>query len=77
MERLTESNASDASTSDFKVPRLHFEYYKREKAWRWRLVAGNGEIVASGESYKRKRDCLSAIKLVRSSGKASVGEVEG
>lgn len=24
--------------------------------WRWRLVAGNGEIVAQSEAYERKQD---------------------
>lgn len=24
--------------------------------WRWRLVAGNGEIVATGEAYTRRHD---------------------
>ena len=25
--------------------------------WRWRVKAGNGEIVASGEGYTTERDC--------------------
>lgn len=29
--------------------------------WRWRLRAGNGEIVATGESYTRKQDARRAI----------------
>lgn len=35
----------------------HFEIYERpgrpggHEEWRWRLRAGNGEIVASGEGY--------------------------
>jgi uncharacterized protein YegP (UPF0339 family) len=33
--------------------------------WRWRRVAGNGEIVAdSGESYTRKFDALMAARDV-------------
>ena len=32
--------------------------------WRWRLKAGNGEIIAQGESYTSKENCLHAIKLV-------------
>lgn len=34
--------------------------------WRWRLKAGNGEIIAQGEGYRNKQDCLHAIDLVRS-----------
>lgn len=33
--------------------------------WRWRLRAENGEILAQGESYKRKKDCRDAITLVQ------------
>src|SRR5215212_563481 len=33
--------------------------------WRWRLVAGNGLIIAvSGEGYRDKQDCLHGIELV-------------
>jgi uncharacterized protein YegP (UPF0339 family) len=34
--------------------------------WRWRLRAANNEIIASGESYRNKQDCLAAIALVKS-----------
>ncbi len=34
--------------------------------WRWRLVASNGEIIASGESYQHRQDCRHAIDLVMS-----------
>ena len=35
--------------------------------WRWRLVAGNGEIIAdSAEGYLSKFDCEYAIGLVKS-----------
>jgi uncharacterized protein YegP (UPF0339 family) len=30
--------------------------------WRWRLKAKNGEIVASGEAYKRKYDAIRAVR---------------
>ncbi len=32
--------------------------------WRWRLRAGNGEIIASGQAYKRKADALRAVALL-------------
>lgn len=36
------------------------------KQWRWRLRAGNGEIIAvSSESYMNKDDCLRSIDIVR------------
>lgn len=38
----------------------------KPREFRWRLIAINGKIIAvSGESYKRKADCLAAIELVR------------
>jgi uncharacterized protein YegP (UPF0339 family) len=33
--------------------------------WRWRLRATNGEIIAHGESYQNRGDCLHAIELVK------------
>jgi uncharacterized protein len=32
----------------------------------WRLRAANHEIIAHGESYRNKADCLHAIELVKS-----------
>ena len=55
-----------------------FEYYPdRKKEWRWRLKAGNGQIVAdSGEGYTTKSSCLAAIERVKSNIKgATVTEV--
>ncbi len=45
---------------------MKFEVYRSGDEWRWRLVARNGEPIASGESYKNKADCLSAIDLIQS-----------
>lgn len=51
---------------------MHFEIYQQiggllgSSQWRWRLVAPNGEVIAQGESYGRKEDCLHAIELVAS-----------
>jgi uncharacterized protein YegP (UPF0339 family) len=52
---------------------MKFEIYKdAQKLWRWKLVAANGEILASGEGYTRKRTCMAAIALVQSSASAEV-----
>lgn len=45
---------------------MYFEIYQSGGEWRWRLKAGNHEIIAHGESYKNKNDCLHAIGLVKS-----------
>ncbi len=43
---------------------MRFEIYKDEKGeFRFRLVAGNNEIIAVSESYKRKE---SAVKIINS-----------
>ena len=41
--------------------------------WRWRLVAGNDQVIAtSGEGYRDKQDCLHGIELVKDSKDARV-----
>jgi uncharacterized protein YegP (UPF0339 family) len=44
--------------------------------WRWRLKAANHLIIASGQGYTNKRDCLHAIDLMKSTTAATpVNEV--
>ena len=45
-------------------PGLRFEIYRDASGeWRWRAVAGNGQIVAdSSEGYKRKWNAKRAAK---------------
>lgn len=52
---------------------MKFKYWKDpQKQWRWHLVAANGEIIAFGESYKNKKDCLKVINLIKNSANAEV-----
>lgn len=50
---------------------MTFEVYRSldpnpKQAYRWRLVAKNGRVVAdSGEGYSRKYDALRAITMIR------------
>jgi uncharacterized protein YegP (UPF0339 family) len=48
---------------------MRFEVYPSRqllrRCWRWRLVAANGEIIASGEAYTRRAGALHAIELIR------------
>ena len=40
-------------------------YADHAREWRWFLYAANNKKIAdSGEGYKNKADCLSAIRLV-------------
>ncbi len=55
---------------------MEYSIYKDKAGeWRWRLRAANNEIIASGEGYRNKSDCLHAIDLVKDSQDAPVQEV--
>lgn len=45
----------------------YYEIYKQGSQWRWRFKANNHEIIAHGESYWNKSDCLNAIALMKGS----------
>lgn len=42
-----------------------FEIYKSGTQWRFRLKAGNGEIVATDESYATKAGAIEGTKAVQ------------
>lgn len=48
---------------------MHFELYRQRagdaRGWCWKLHDGFQQVVASGEGYRTKADCLHAIDLVR------------
>jgi uncharacterized protein YegP (UPF0339 family) len=46
---------------------MEFKVFKDSiKQYRWRLVSGNGQIVAtSGEGYTTKENCLHGIQLIK------------
>lgn len=45
---------------------MHFDVYRGEgREWRFRLRADNNEIVATGEGYHYKKDCLDTIKVIK------------
>jgi hypothetical protein len=43
---------------------MKFEYYKAVDGWRWRLRAANGEIIAAGEAYQNKADCVEVFSIL-------------
>ena len=57
----------EKQAADEKKAKASFEVYKdRAGQFRWRLRSMNKQILAtSGEGYKEKRDCLSAIESVK------------
>ena len=56
-----------------------FEYYKDKAGkYRFRLKAGNGEIIAISEAYESKASCLNGIESVRKNAKdAELVEADG
>lgn len=43
-----------------------FEVYKDKKGeYRFRMKAGNGEIIATGEGYTQKAGCLKCIESIK------------
>ncbi len=49
-----------------KGPTGKFEIYKDKKGeYRFRLKAANGEVIATGESYKSKAGCENGIDSIR------------
>ena len=58
---------------------MKYEYWQADttsRLWYWHIRARNGEVVAQGQGYKRKRDLLHAIKLVQSSSDAEIALVK-
>ena len=52
---------------------MKYEIYKdRRGEWRWRLRASNHEIIASGEGYVKRADCVHSIRLVKRSTKTKI-----
>lgn len=51
-----------------------FEVYKDKAGkYRFRLKAGNGEVIATGEAYESKSGCLNGIESIKKN--APVAEV--
>ena len=50
-----------------------FEVYQSKNGYRWRLKAGNGEVVAIGEEYTTKDGAMKGCEAVRRA--AAVAEV--
>jgi uncharacterized protein YegP (UPF0339 family) len=50
-----------------------FEVYKdKSGGYRFRLKAGNGEVIASSESYKSKASALNGVESVKKNAGADI-----
>ncbi len=50
---------------------MYYEVYQSGLQWRWRLKAANHQILASGESYVNKQDCIHAVNLLKQTNAAT------
>jgi uncharacterized protein YegP (UPF0339 family) len=61
-KRMAETLGEEGARKSFRV------YRDAAGEWRWRLVSGNGRIIAdSGEGYQHRADCLHGVELVKDS----------
>ncbi|MEO0963650.1 MAG: YegP family protein [Planctomycetota bacterium] len=56
-----------------------FEVYQdKADKYRFRLKAGNGEVIAVGEAYESKASCLNGIESIKKNApEAPIVEVDG
>ena len=61
------ADIEDQTTKDFEQKKNpKFEVYTDKKGeFRFRLKAGNGQIIATGEGYKAKSGCLNGIESIK------------
>ena len=66
-KNAVEAKLEDQTVENFeKVTNPKFEVYQDKAGeFRFRLKAKNGQIIATGEGYKRKDSCLNGIESVR------------
>lgn len=55
----------------------HFEVYFSKGEWRFRLKAGNGEIIAASEGYNTKQGCLKGVASVQNNASRALIEIIG
>jgi len=53
------------------VPGRYEVFEDASGQWRWRLVAGNGEVVAQSEAYTRKQDAERGVRDAVSAAKGA------
>ncbi len=67
VKKCCEGGIEDQTVEGFEVLKHpKFEVYVDKKGeFRFRLKARNGEIIATGEGYKKKDSCLNGIESVK------------
>jgi uncharacterized protein len=55
----------------------YYIYKDAQGYWRWYLKAANGlKIANGGEGYQNRKDCLSAIDLVKATAKTEIYQLK-
>ena len=68
------AGVEDRTADDYEVCKHpKFEVYADKAGeFRFRLKAGNGQIIAVGEGYKAKKSCLNGIESIRKNADSKV-----
>ena len=75
MELYTDNRLQLAHQNEEDSVMAKFEIYKDKKGeFRWRLRAGNNQVIATGEGYTTKAACKNGIESVKKN--APKAEVE-
>jgi DNA-binding protein Alba len=73
IQKNCNSEIEDLTVQARKVPNPKYQVIKDAAGkFRFHLKAGNGEIIAQGEGYEAKEDCLNAIGVVKKSCNADI-----
>ena len=78
MKNAPVATVEDQTAEGFeKAKNPKFEVYvDKAGEFRFRLKAGNGEIIATGEGYKAKKSCMNGIESIRKNADSPVEEAE-
>jgi DNA-binding protein Alba len=73
VQKNCRSEIEDLTIEDRKVPNPKYQILQDSTGeFRFHLNAANGEIIAQGEGYQTKENCLNAIEIVKKSYNAEI-----
>jgi len=73
VQKNCRSEIEDLTIEDRKVPNPKYQILQDSTdEFRFHLQAANGEIIAQGEGYQTKENCLNAIEIVKKSYNAEI-----
>lgn len=73
VQKNCRSDIEDLTIEDRKVPNPKYQIVQDSNSeFRFHLKAANGEIIAQGEGYQTKENCLNAIEIIKKSYDAEI-----